>query len=190
MYDVDYDDAVAVDIGAHKGYFGAFALAEGAHVVLSYEPHSRNFELLERAAESLGDRGRWIVRRAAVGSADRRDTLHIRPGSWSHSLAAIPDAGEATQFEQVDVCGMATVLDAARRAGGRRVVVKIDAEGAECEIVLGTAVTQWRLVDELLLEHHDFAPCTLADLTAQLESAGLMYRERRYDEVDRFSRAP
>jgi FkbM family methyltransferase len=190
MYDADYDAAVVVDVGAHKGYFGAFALAEGARTVLSYEPQSRNSELLKRAADSLQDRAAWIVRRAAVGSTDRRDTLHIRPGSWSHSLAVTSDPREATRSEQVDVYAMATVLDAAQRASGRRVIVKIDAEGAECEIVLGTDVNRWRSVDELLLEHHDFAPCTLAELAAHLESAGLVHRERRHDEVDRFSRTP
>jgi hypothetical protein len=100
------------------------------------------------------------------------------------------DPQEATRSELVDVCAMATVLDAARQAGGRRLIVKIDAEGAECEIVLGTDMNQWNFVDELLLEHHDFAPCTMADLTVHLESAGLVHRERRHDEVDRFSRAP
>ena len=33
-----YGGAVVLDIGAHKGYYGAYALAHGAHAVVSYEP--------------------------------------------------------------------------------------------------------------------------------------------------------
>jgi hypothetical protein len=53
------------------------------------------------------------------------------------------------------------------------VIVKIDAEGAECDIVLGTDVEAWQSVDAVFLEIHDFAPCSSADIIGHLESAGL-----------------
>ena len=56
-YSSDYSDATVVDIGAHKGYFGAFAFVQGAKAVLSYEPEDENFAALERAAESFRARG-------------------------------------------------------------------------------------------------------------------------------------
>ena len=50
-YRTDYRDAVVLDIGAHKGYYGAFALLEGAREVHSFEPEPTNFGLLERPRE-------------------------------------------------------------------------------------------------------------------------------------------
>ena len=52
-------------------------------------------------------------------------------------------------------------------------IVKIDAEGAECEIVLGTDVEMWRGVDAVFLEIHDFAPCSAEDIIGHLARAGL-----------------
>ena len=43
---------------------------------------------------------------------------------------------------------------------GDRLVAKIDAEGAECEIVLQTPVEVWQSVDEVFIEFHDFAGCS------------------------------
>jgi hypothetical protein len=54
-----------------------------------------------------------------------------------------------------------------------RLLVKIDAEGAECEIVLDTPLEAWRDVDGVLIEVHDFAPCTAGELAGHLEGAGL-----------------
>ena len=41
-YAGDYRDAYVVDLGAHKGYYGAYALRHGARGVVSYEPESTN----------------------------------------------------------------------------------------------------------------------------------------------------
>jgi len=60
-YAADYDDATLVDIGAHKGYFGAYAIAHGAQTVVSYEPASENADLLERSASLAVHGGRWTV---------------------------------------------------------------------------------------------------------------------------------
>ena len=65
------------------------------------------------------------------------------------------------------------VASAAERPAGTRLVVKIDAEGAECEIVLETSVESWHDVDEVFLEFHDFAPCSRGAIIDHLERAGL-----------------
>ena len=56
-YAGDYRGAFVVDVGAHKGYYGAYALAHGARWVVSYEPETANFALLERAASDVRERG-------------------------------------------------------------------------------------------------------------------------------------
>jgi hypothetical protein len=68
---------------------------------------------------------------------------------------------------------MREVLAPASHRTEERVIVKIDAEGAECEIILETPGEVWRAVDEVFVEVHDFARCTSADLAQHLGSAGL-----------------
>ena len=171
-YDADYRDAVVVDIGGHKGYFGAFALHAGAGEVRSYEPEAANFATLERAAGSF-DRP-WRAHRAAVGSAAGEATLHLNAESASHSLVHEQSGGprRTVGAQTVPVVAMADVLaDAA--ATGRRAIVKIDAEGAECDIVLGTPAEAWGAVDRVFLEIHDFAPCSSGAIIDHLRAAGM-----------------
>jgi FkbM family methyltransferase len=191
-YPIDFRDAVVVDVGAHKGYFSAAALEGGARKVFSYEPEKRNFALLERAASSSGVPDVWLRRCAAVGGTSRSAAaLYVAKGAWSswaHSLLADGPPGVGAATEPVDVVSMASVLREVAGVEGSRLVVKIDAEGAECEIVLQTEPRSWASVDELLLEYHDFAPCALKDFVAHLGRAGLIHRGSAH-LVDRFSRA-
>jgi FkbM family methyltransferase len=171
-YGGDYDGAVVVDIGGHKGYYGAFALHSGAAEVHSYEPESRNFAALERAASSFD--GRWTAHRAAIGADAGEVTLYVNAESAGHSIVHRQADGPRPTLgtERVERVAMETVLDRAGRSGAP-VIVKVDAEGAECDIVLGTEVAAWRGVDAAFLEIHDFAPCSSADIIAHLEQAGL-----------------
>jgi FkbM family methyltransferase len=171
-YGGDYDGAVVIDIGGHKGYYGAFALHAGAVEVHSYEPESRNFAALERAAASFD--GRWIAHRAAVGAEPGEVTLYVNAESAGHSIVLEQSEGPRPTLgsEVVQRVAMAGVLDDAARSGAP-VIVKIDAEGAECEIVLGTDVDVWRGVDAVFLEIHDFAQCSTADIIGHLEQTGL-----------------
>jgi FkbM family methyltransferase len=171
-YGGDYDGAVVVDIGGHKGYYGAFALHAGAAEVHSYEPESSNFASLARAAESFD--GRWIAHRAAVGAAPGEVTLYVNAESAGHSIVLEQSEGPRPTLgsELVEQVAMAAVLEEVGRSDAP-VIVKIDAEGAECEIVLGTDVEAWCGVDAVFLEIHDFAPCSSPDIVRHLEAAGL-----------------
>jgi len=86
-YRTDHKGAIVLDLGAHKGYYGAYALAHGAHTVISFEPETANLELLDRSAATYGKRGAdWRVRRSAVGAQRGKAALHVMSGSWAHSL--------------------------------------------------------------------------------------------------------
>jgi hypothetical protein len=69
---------------------------------------------------------------------------------------------------------MRTLLRLVRsRTAGRRVIAKVDAEGAEGEIVVETPAEDWRVVDEAFVEVHDFTPYSSTQIRERLESAGL-----------------
>jgi hypothetical protein len=86
-YATDYRGAVVLDIGAHKGYFGAYALAHGARAVVSFEPERANVALLEESAASFRTReADWRVVPVAVGAAAGEAELHVMSASWGHIL--------------------------------------------------------------------------------------------------------
>ena len=70
----------------------------------------------------------------------------------------------------------------------RRVIVKIDVEGSECEVVLQTAPELWATVDELFIEMHSFAPCSTEDIVAHVpmdvaSADGLLHLLRPRGEI-------
>jgi FkbM family methyltransferase len=167
-YGSAYLDATVVDIGAHKGYFGAYALSHGAKAVLSYEPENENFAALERAADSFRAKGHeWRTTQAAVGSHARTAHLNVSRSSWTHSLRQDPETDPTGRVQDVTVIPFRDVLEEAA-AFNRRMIVKIDVEGSECEVVLETARELWATVDELFLEMHSFAPCSAEDVIAHV----------------------
>lgn len=179
-YQTDYRGAIVIDVGAHKGYYGAFALLEGAHEVRSYEPEAANFAALQRAAGSFGSS--WVVNNRAVSAEAGEVVLHVNVESAGHSIVQETSEKRPTVGSQtVAVVPMAGVLEEAAQ-DGHRLIVKIDAEGAECDIVLGTPVERWRSVDDVFLEIHDFAPCSADAIVDHLTEAGLRVVLREVDE--------
>jgi len=189
-YETDYRDAVVVDVGAHKGAFAAYALECGARAVISYEPEETNYGFLAACAGAVPGTV-WRTHRAAVGSSTGTAELHVMNASWGHALTPSERSGaDEVGVQQVPVVAMTVVLaEAGDLAGSDRVVVKVNAEGAECEIVLGTPTPGWKRVHGVLMELHSWAPCTREQLVAHLEEAGL--HELPFGNVDwvhRFSR--
>lgn len=172
-YAIDFTGAVVLDIGAHKGYFGAYALLNGARAVISYEPERENFAALAAAASSFRQAGaEWTPHRAAVGATATHGLLRVADASWAHSLeTAFRMNSPAARSQSVQIKSMAQTLSAL--SSGRRLVVKIDAEGSECQIVLETPLEHWRHVDDALIEMHDFAPCRPHEISSHLQRAGL-----------------
>ena len=175
-YPTDYAGVVVLDLGAHKGYYGAHVLARGARTVISFEPETANLELLERAAAAYRRSGAdWRVRPSAVGSTRGEAMLHLMGGSWAHSLRP-PDAWAQYEvgMQRVPVEAMADILDEMGSLGDEdsRLVVKVNTEGEECEIVLGTPPEAWTRVSELFVETHEWAGCSAAELAAHLTPAG------------------
>jgi len=164
-YAAPYRGAHVLDVGAHKGYFGAFALASGASVVVSFEPAATNYSALKRTAAPLGHH--WHTRNAAVGSTSGTGVLRLDRTSWAHSLLEVErPAGE----QPVTVVTLEQAM-ADLPEGGARTIVKIDAEGSECDILARPEPLE--RVDVLMVEWHSVAPCSRQELTRSITSSGL-----------------
>ena len=190
-YELDYRGAVVLDIGAHRGCFGAYALERGARAVLSFEPEEANFGYLTRCAAAYREAGcDWQVHRAAVGSVSGAADLHVMASSWGHALSPSQHAApDEVGVQRVPVVGTADVLaEAGELAGPGRLVVKVNAEGAECDIILGATAASWERVSDLMMEVHSWAPCTAAELIAHLADAQLSPSPGAVAWVHRLSR--
>jgi FkbM family methyltransferase len=189
-YPADHTGAVALDVGAHKGYYGAYAIAKGARHVVSFEPEADNVALLQRAAETYRRSGAtWEVRATAVGADSGEAELHVMRASWGHALHP-PDAWAEHEvgLASVPVTAMASALEEARGFGSAPLVVKINIEGEECAAVLGTPTEAWAAVTELFVEMHSWAPCTAAELAEHVGRAGLSELPRPMEPVLRLRR--
>jgi len=165
-YRADYRDVHVLDVGGHKGYFGAYALARGASAVVSFEPETRNYNVLGRTARPL--RARWQTRNIALGATSGTGVLLLDRASWAHSLVHVERPAGA---QHVVIATLEEALAELPR-GGSRTIVKIDAEGSECDIVARQEALD--RVDVLMIEWHpEAAPCTTRDLVQMAGSAGL-----------------
>ena len=175
-YNTDYTDSVVVDVGAHRGIFAAFALLEGCFAVLAYEPGMDNIAFLKKNTERLAGRAQQVhVYQQTVGSERGTKTLFSYDQSWSHSLMERPDMTPVskTEIRQVD---FKSVLEQAVQLAGdkRRVIVKIDAEGAEYDILESSPPDALESIDELFVEVHTYAAEDPNQLARHLAKSGLV----------------
>lgn len=158
-YKTDYQDATVVDLGAHKGYFGVYALMQGAKRVVSYEPEPRNFKALARSAQ---EHPNWQVHQVAVSGESGRAVLNISADSWTHSLH---QTNQTVGAVTVDV---AAINDVVPEDG--RMIVKLDVEGAECDIA-----DHWNSrADELFVEPHSSNRYTPSELVQRFRGFALV----------------
>jgi FkbM family methyltransferase len=165
-YPGPYDGAAVLDVGAHKGYFGAFALARGASYVVSFEPGRSNFAALSRAAAPFRDR--WITRNSALGRTAGTGVLHLDATSWAHSLIEVE---RPVGSQPVSIVTLAQAL-AELPTGARRTIVKMDAEGSEWDILQGDS--PFSDIDLLMVEWHPaIARCSEDELVQSITARGL-----------------
>jgi FkbM family methyltransferase len=125
--------AVAVDVGAHAGLF-TIAMARAAEV-WAVDPLPENTRRLQEAAEANG-LGNVRVVEAAAGETDGTVTFNL---SWDPAFGSLVGGGENTTGRTVTVPQLR--LDTIWQEAGRPSVsfVKVDAEGAELEVLRGAA---------------------------------------------------
>jgi FkbM family methyltransferase len=161
-----------VDIGANIGAFTLDCAARFPFVrVEAYEPNPRAFGILKEniAANRLENRVR--VYAEAVGRVP--GVLDLWCSGNSIMATGYPHATETTGPS--GKCAMVDLRTVVARAGGRVGVVKIDAEGAETDIVEGGRDIV-RSVDQFVGEYHeDRVPDVVNRCRSLFEQAGFAF---------------
>lgn len=145
-----------VDIGANTGLYSCLARHMGKHAI-AIEPHPNNLRLLYRNLEENG----WDdVEVWPVGVARRSTVITLYGGSTGASVvrgwADIPESWK----QRIPVHSLDQILGS--RFTDKRLVIKMDVEGAEHDILLGAVKTLER----------EIRPVWLVEITLTLNHPG------------------
>jgi FkbM family methyltransferase len=152
-----------IDVGANVGFYTRlFArwVGEGGKV-LSIEPEAENFAHLQRLIRSANLADKVISIRAVASEIDGQLKLKLNPAS--HADHRIADEGVSTTSWRID-----SLLE---QYGWPRVsLIKIDVQGAEPRVLLGSLTTMSRFfpavymeIDHLALSRYGSSPAALIE---------------------------
>ncbi len=176
----DLDIDCLVDLGANAGQFATLMRRAGYRGrILSVEPVSDAFERL--SANAAAD-PRWDVVRAAAGSAEGTEVVHVSANSVSSSLLPMRDRhlelstrSGYTRDEEVRVTTVATLV-AEHGIDLRRTMVKADVQGFEGAVLDGmgrdVGSCAMLLLELSLLELYE-GQALMPDLLTRLTASGL-----------------
>lgn len=169
-------DAVVLDIGAHVGCFSVAAAHRlpGARVD-AYEasPTTSGFLIRNIALNDMGTRvhGNNLAVRAEAGELEIAD---YGAASGHNGVLHLDEADVARVT--VPAVSMREALHVSGRSAD---VVKIDTEGGEYDMVLGSDPADWSGVQRVVLEYHDLPGHSWDELETFFASAGLVLAERK-----------
>lgn len=177
LYDGDYYEKSVIDIGGYIGETALFFAQRGARRVFCVEPAPDNFRLLEQNISQSSFKDKIVRIQAAIldreGSIgfyiDNQNFPSYHVASYHNFMKGYLDNAiiydtkaisfqrllEYTQIEEVDV-------------------VKLDCEGSEYDILLGTPDSVLRRVKQYIVEYHNGPDI----LVKRLEELGYRVREK------------
>lgn len=172
---------LVLDVGANQGQYAEHLRAAGyAGEIVSFEPGSEAFGLLERASRT--DAG-WFTRHVALGDEPGRVTLNVSANSVSSSLLDITQrhvdaARRSVTVDQEDV--EVVRLDTEIPLTGRKTLLKVDTQGFEMPVLrgVGDLIDQIELIQvELsLVELYD-GQASYLDVLSHLDASGYSVRQ-------------
>jgi FkbM family methyltransferase len=160
---------VIIDVGAHIGAFAVQAARSlPTATVYALEPSRSSFSLLKTNIERNGLTNALPLR-LALGGADGDVLLYHAEENWGHSLfkaVVRPDASSET----VPCLTLGSFL--AAYSLDRVDLVKMNAEGVEYSILLGTPDATLQRISRLEVEVHPVPGYQGLDLVARLRACG------------------
>jgi len=127
---------VFIDVGANVGMhtLAAARAMQGQGKIIAFEPFEPTMRMLEKSIWMNGFSSMTEIHQAAVSNAAGRQQLFIGATSGHHSLFALePSPNNAQGPVEVPLVRLDSVI-----AAGQRIdLMKIDAEGAELEVIEG-----------------------------------------------------
>ena len=154
--------ATVIDIGANVGIFSLLA-AKSARLVHAFEPEPRNFDLIQ---QNCRGKSNIVVHNEAIGAIDGTASLSIGSSSTAFSLY-----GDAAETRPVSVRTLSSVFSEYDIEYCD--FLKLDCEGAEYPILLGSPAEIFDKIGLLAMEYHDhLSSHTHQDIVDRLRTFG------------------
>jgi FkbM family methyltransferase len=165
-----------LDVGAHIGTFTlALCATHPLATCVCIEPSPTAFRYLARNVVDNGLAARVHVVNAAIAGQDGSVTFfENEPGSCIGSLT--PTAPGGDHAASVDAMTFGSVT----REHGPFDVIKLDCEGAEYAIILGSDPSCWQSVMHLIVEYHPSSQGNWDELGKRLVDLGFILRWHRH----------
>jgi FkbM family methyltransferase len=143
---------VIVDVGAHTGQFTAVAAIKTGPTgtVLAFEPNNRNAAHLHNTVRNLAN---VILYPVALGATRGKVTMSFGSATVSHRAASHHDGDVGVKVD-VEVFPLDEIWPSTIN---RCDLIKLDAESAECDILLGAKQTIERYRPDMVIEVEDGA---------------------------------
>lgn len=152
-----------IDIGSNIGMTTLdFTQRAPSLVVHAFEPNPSTRKILTNNIEANGLLGRVHIHKEAVGR--QPGELVLRFGEHSGVASGYAHGGEGIRVPMIDLNEAVT---------GSVSLLKIDAEGAEADILEGARIETLQHIDQVILEYHEnFCPGVVKRCVRALEAAG------------------
>jgi FkbM family methyltransferase len=160
---------VVIDIGAHIGTFSVWAAQKAVSGrVISFEPNPENYALLEEN-KSLNQLPNLSIINSAV--SDVRGSARLYTSDFHNMTHSFFEEG-TRDFTLVDTLSLEDIIQEYKLE--RVHYLKIDAEGAEYQIILNTPSNVLAQIDKIFIEYHDYLKhgYNFKDLTGYLTENG------------------
>jgi FkbM family methyltransferase len=177
-----HQPVVAVDIGGHVGTFTCrLASLNPKAQIMAFEPSPTTSGFLQRNVDLNGFSERVTVHQRAVAATGGETMLFEdnEGGSGLNGLVASGhDAAGARPVQTI------TFDEIAELAPGPIDIVKIDCEGGEYDVVLGSSAESWKSVQRVVMEYHPVAGHSWDELRDRFAEWGLQVQ--RADSLNGF----
>jgi len=149
-----YQNAVIVDIGAHKGYFTIFAALNTAadSEIICVEPVSSNFKILERNILQQGYKNILLLK-AAVAAFEGQLEIHLSHDTNHSLIGDNPLSGNSNSTEKVKAITLDSLISQYQL--DEIDFLKMDCEGAEYDILFNASNETLKRIKILSMEFHD-----------------------------------
>lgn len=145
-------DKVILDIGAHAGFFTLYCRALNTKTrIICVEPEPKNVKFLNEHLKINKIQNTEVEPSALAEKTDKRE-LFVSPDSSFHFLLT---EGEKTDSKITVDC--LSLKDLCKKYRIDSIdIIKMDIEGGEYELLKCWTEEEWAMIDNIIMEYHDY----------------------------------
>ena len=150
-----------LDIGAHIGLFSIYAsILNPDAIIIALEPEQENYALMKENVKLNHCKNITTKQLALSGSDEKTVPLYVNENSHNHStltpkhLTTLPP--DHTDVPATSLENLLAQPSFAMATAGKVGLLKMDIEGAEYDIIENMEDGTWNMIENIIVEYHEF----------------------------------